>query len=81
MARRDPDGRTSRQFRDRPQDAHFNFDALLDKSRTRRNKEPRRKPTLYARIHEEWTDREDTEPELLVLAFRDGASGERHEGR
>ena len=80
MARRGPGGRTSRQFRDRLQDAHFNFDAVLDKTRTRRNKETWRKPTLYARIHEEWTNREDTELELLVLAFRAGASGGRHEG-
>ena len=80
-ARRGPGGRTPTQLRHRLQDARFNFDALLDKGRTRRNKESRRKSTLYARIHEEWTDREDTALELLVLAFRAGASGGRHEER
>ena len=80
-AGRGPGGRTPRQFRHRLQDARFNFDALLDKGRTRRNKETRRRPALYARIQEEWTDREDTGLELLALAFRAGASGERHEGR
>ena len=41
----------------------------------------RGKPALVGRIHEEWTDREQAEFELLMLAFRAGASGERHEGR
>ena len=80
-ARRGPVGRTPGQFRHRLQDARFNFDALFDKGRTRRNKETRRKPTLHARIREEWTDREDTELELLMLGFPPGASGERHEAR
>ena len=57
-----------------------NFDALLDKGRTRRNKGTRRRPTLEAYPHEEWTDHEETELELLMLGFPTGASGERHEG-
>ena len=80
-ARRGPRGRTPRRFRHRLQDARLNYDALLDKGTIRRNKRIRWRPTLYSRIHEEWTEPEDTELELLVLACRTGASGERHEGR
>lgn len=80
-ARRGPGGRTPRQFRHRLQDARLNLDALLDKGTIWRNKRIRRRPTLYSRIHEEWTEPEDTELELLVLAYGTGGSGERHEGR
>ena len=73
-------GRTPGQFRHTLQ-ARCNVNALLDNSRARRNKGTRQQPALCARIHEEWTDREDTELELLVLTFRAGASGERHEER
>ena len=75
------DGRTPRKSRHRLHDARFNFDALLDKGRTQRNKGTRPKPILYERIHDERTAREDKELELLVVGFRTGASGQQHEGR
>jgi len=75
------DVRTPGRLRRRLQDARFRFDAPLDKGRTRRNKGTRAKPALYGRIHEEWTDREDTELALLVPAFRTGALGNRREGQ
>lgn len=42
--------------------------ALLDKGRDRRNKGTRQKPALHASVYREWTDRKDTELELLVPA-------------
>ena len=75
------DGRTPAQLRHSLQDTRFNFAAVLDKGRIRRNKGTRRKPTRYTRIHEEWTEREDSGPELLVLGYRASTSGERHEQR
>ena len=70
-----------RQSRHSPPDAHCNFDAVLDKCRTRRNKGTRRKPGLDARIDEDWTDREYKELEFPVLDLPAGAAGERHERR
>ena len=65
---------TPGQFRHGLLDAGFNLEAfVLDKGRIRRNKGTRRTPALHACIHEKWTDREDTEPEFLVLGFRAGA--------
>ena len=55
--------------------------AFLDKGQLRRNKGTKRNCTLCARIHEELTDREHTALDLLVLEFRTGGLGERHEGR
>ena len=41
---------------------------MLDNARSiRRNESRRRKLTLYARIHQEWQDLEDTEIEVRVL--------------
>lgn len=68
-------------FRHSPQGERFRFGALLDKGRTRRNKGTRQKPARDVRIHEEWTNREDTELELRGPVFGSSASGERHEGR
>ena len=63
------DGRTPGHFRHSLRRTRCNFDALLDKGRARRNKGTRQKPALCARIHQEWTDCDDAELELLALAF------------
>lgn len=63
------------------QDKRCNRDVLLDKDRDRRNKGIRQKAALNACVYQEWRDHEDTDLELLALAFRSGASGERNEGR
>ena len=55
--------------------ARFKFDVLLDHTRSVRwNRSRRRKSTLDTHIYGEWNDRQNSEPETVMIRRRARAS-------
>ena len=73
--------RGAERFRRNLQDVRSNRDALLDKDRDRRNKGTRQKPSPKRVCSLGMDGPRGPDFELLVLAFRAGAPGERNGGR
>ncbi len=71
----------SEPFRHSLQEIRFKAAARLDKCRIRLDKGTTRTPALSTRIHQEWTDREDTDFARLVPGTRDRGTQDRRERR
>ena len=72
------DGRSLRQFRNSLKNARDTFDALFDNGRIGWKDAQGRQPELsgrFARIHEEWRSRSDTELETFVLKLAGATEG------